>query len=117
MMKFRIPLSKSASAFQTISLPSSPLSDTFTLKGGGGGVLSLVEPVFTYSIHAFATVSLGSQIASLGLPWKKAAGTAVVLSHFANQALLMSTGLRICVLLPLSGNRIAKQASKNGIAK
>src|SRR6266852_6489225 len=68
-----MPLSKSASALQVISVPDC-VEDTCTLIGGGGGVASLVEPVLTYSIHALATASFGSQTASVGSPLYSAAG-------------------------------------------
>src|SRR5579864_7016299 len=46
-MKPPMPLSKSASALQTISVPCSPFADTCRSNGAGGGVVSLVAPVFT----------------------------------------------------------------------
>src|SRR5690348_5968307 len=101
-MKPPIPLSKSASAVQTISAPSSPsapLGQTFTSAGAGGGVVSLTAPVFTYSIHAFATASLGSQTDSLRSPLKAALGTASLPMGGASHALLVSIGFRVCVLL------------------
>src|SRR6266481_6666724 len=101
-----MPLSKSASALQTISVPCSPCADTRTSNGAGGGVVSLVAPVFTYSIHAFATASFGNQTASVALPLHSAAGLASSPNNGASQALLRSIGLRIWFLLPLSGNRI-----------
>jgi hypothetical protein len=35
-----------------------PLEDAFILKGAGGGVASLLAPVFTYSVQPLATTSL-----------------------------------------------------------
>src|SRR5713226_9555389 len=67
-----MPLSKSASALQVISVPDC-VEDTCTLVGGGG-VASPVEPVLTYSIHDLATASFGSQTASVGSPLYSAAG-------------------------------------------
>lgn len=85
-------------------------------------MVSPTAPVLTYSTHAFATASLGSQTASLGLPLYSAAGTAAAFWGFfstsdASQPLLMSTGFSVWSLLPLSGRRIAMQASRYGIAK
>src|SRR6185295_15881511 len=90
-----IPLSKSASAFQVILVPCSPWEDALTLNGAGGGVVSLVAPVFTYSIHALATVSFGSQTASCALPLNSAAGTASSPNNGASHVLLVSIGLSV----------------------
>ena len=76
-MNPRMPLSKSASASQVIRAPLSPLSDTRTSVGAGGGVVSLTAPVLTYSIQALANASFGNQTASFGLPLNSAAGWAV----------------------------------------
>src|SRR5258706_269429 len=116
-MKPPMPLSKSASALQTISVPCSSFVETRTSNGAGGGVVSLVAPVFTNSIHAFATASFGNQTASAGLPLKSAAGFASSMNNGASHALLVSIGLSVCSLLPLSGNRIARQASRNGMQR
>ena len=116
-MKPRMPLSKSATASHVISIPPSPLGEAFTLKGAGGGVVSLDGPVFTYSAHAFATASFGNQTASLGSPWNSAAGRGSSPIKGANHALLMSTGLRVWSVASFSGNRIARQASRNGMAR
>src|SRR2546426_11989883 len=61
-----MPLWKSASASQVISLPS-VLLVAFRLNGAVGGVVSLVAPVFTYSIHAFAMAPLPLAMPSLAL--------------------------------------------------
>ena len=90
-----MPLSKSTSASQTISVPCSPFADTRTSNGAGGGVVSLVAPVFTYSIHAFATASFGNQTASAALPLKSAAGFASSPNNGASHALLVSIGLSV----------------------
>src|SRR5881275_30464 len=108
MMKPPMPLSKSASAVQTMSAPSSPLAplgNTFTLAGAGGGVVSLTAPVLTYSIHAFATASLGSQTDALGSHLNAALGTASLPMSGASHALDVFMGIRVCVLLFLSGKR------------
>src|SRR5438046_3496137 len=91
------PLSKSASALQVISFPpsGSSVGDTRTLKAAGGGVVSLVAPVLTYSIQALATWALGSQTAARGSPLNCAAGLASSLITAASHAVLMSTGLRV----------------------
>ena len=63
-----MPLSKSASASQVISMVWSGFTVALTLKAAGGGVVSLTVPVLTYSAHAFATFSFGSQTAASTLP-------------------------------------------------
>src|ERR1700682_4829990 len=108
-MKPPIPLSKSASAFQLTSMPRSPL-ETRTSKGTGGAVVSVVAPVLTYSIHALATAAFGNHTASLALPLYSDAGRVVSFRNAASHALLISTGRRVCSLLPLFGNRIARVA-------
>src|SRR6266849_7371636 len=104
MMNPPMPLSKSASAVQVISVPDC-VDAACTLEGGGGGVESPSEPVLTYSIHALATVSFGIQTASAGSPLYSAAGRAAPPIKGASHALLESTGLRVCSLLPLAGSR------------
>jgi len=66
--KPRMPLSKSASASQVSSTPLSPLDDTRTLVGGGGGV-GVADSAGLDVLHpSLATASLGNQTASFGLP-------------------------------------------------
>src|SRR5258705_11473017 len=74
-MNWLMPLSKSAWADQVSSIPFS-VAETFTSVGAGGGVVSETAPVLVYSIQALAMDSLGRQLASVGLPWNFAAGTA-----------------------------------------
>src|SRR5947207_7067809 len=107
-MKPPMPLSKSASALHAISAAA----DMRTLNGTGGGVVSLVAPVFTYSIHAFATDSFGSQTASSGLPLNSDVGTASSPNNGASHALFVSIGLSLWSLLTLSGKRAARHASR-----
>jgi len=87
------PLSKSATAAQVISIPSSPLGVALTWNGTGGGVVSATAPVFTYSLHAAATRSVGSHTASFAFPLYDAAATALSPSRSASQACFMSTDL------------------------
>ena len=61
---------------------------TATFVGAGGGVVSLVAPVVTYSVHARATRSFGSQTAMFALPLNCAAGTACAAHQFRAPALL-----------------------------
>ena len=57
MRNWRRPLSKSACASQVISTPSAP-AFVVTLNGAGGGVVSFVAPVFTYSAQALANSNM-----------------------------------------------------------
>ena len=75
-----------ASAFQVTADPFSSPVRSFTSNGTGGGVVSPTAPVFTYSIHAFATCSSGSHTESSSLPSYLAAGSASSVSTFASQA-------------------------------
>src|SRR5262249_11198015 len=107
----------SASAPQVTSMPPPEIAPALTPVGGGGGVVSPTAPVRTYSIQARATRSSGSQTASAGSPLKSATGTASAPSTGASQARDGSTALSFEPPDPSSGNRAARQTSKNGIAR